>query len=154
MDTSVVLQTRLFLARLDSLDARQRSELWDQVVTRVARMKASRLDYQCRSVADDRITTRMSWENIKTETPANGAQWQVVYHVPREQGLMVTLEARGEVVGNVDPPAVDALFRLFAKVSLELPTTDAVPVPVDYSYETGTLPFPAPLVPEPMRHAA
>lgn len=156
VDTTGVLKTRLFLARLASFDDGQRAQLWDQVVSRVAQMKASQLDYYCGSANDDRVITRLSWENSDAQVAADGAAWQVVYQVPRDDGLIATLEARGRVSAADEPPRVDDLFRLFAKVSLELPTVECLPVssrpvPAD---APQSLPFPAPPAGQPVRSAA
>ena len=158
VDTSGVLRTRLLLARLDSLEPKQRAQLWDDVVQRVAQMRATRLEYVCRVEAQDRITTRLSWENIDSEPASGNAQWQIAYHIPREDGLTATLEASGTHSASQDPPLVDELFRLFAKVGLVLPTQDALP-PLQPETESAvddpaTIRFPAPVVPQPARRAA
>lgn len=156
VDTTGVLKTRLFLARLANIDDQQRSQLWDQVVSRVAQMKASRLDYRCESALDERILTRLSWENSDVDVTADGAAWQVVYQVPREHGLVAKLDARGRVSATDEPPRVDDLFRLFATVSLELPTGEQLATTHAISLDDApvSLPFPTPAAGQPVRSAA
>lgn len=149
-ETSGVLQTRLLMARLDNLDVQQRTQLWDHLVAHASHIKATRLDFYCRSLADDRITTQLSWENRDVEPEALGPSWQVAYHVPRGEWLMATLEAHGHAADGDTVPRMDDLLRLFVKVSLQLPTHDPLPV----REEEPTLRFPVPRVPEPVRHAA
>jgi hypothetical protein len=45
IDTSGVLQTRLLLARIDTIDPRQRLEIWRKVSQRVAQMGGTRLEF-------------------------------------------------------------------------------------------------------------
>lgn len=153
VDTSGVFRTRMLLARLDGLDPKQRAQLWDHVVSRVAQMKATRLNYRCRAKSDNRITTRLSWEASDADVRDRDASWHVEYRVPRENGLVAVLEAQG-FVGDDQPPRMDDLFRLFAKVGLELPTHNEGPPEVVPLEEAATLPFPGVELPLPARQAA
>jgi UDP-GlcNAc:undecaprenyl-phosphate GlcNAc-1-phosphate transferase len=156
VDTSGVLQTRLLLARLDSLDARQRSRLWEHVVERVAQMKGARVEYTCRTSDEYRPISHLSWENLAASDAPGGAQWRVVYEVPRADGLVAEFEASGCVAEPDDPPRMDDLIRLFAKVGLELPARNELPAasPSPQDEDDATILFPAPASPQPLRHAA
>lgn len=148
VSTSGVLQTRLLLARLDGFDARQRSQLWDYVVERMAPMKGARLEYECRSSDDNRVTMRMNWESNDATAPSDAACWEITFHVPRSDGFVATLKASG-LMGEA---RVDDVCRLLARVSVELPTHDVAPAP---AFDVDpTLPFPTPVVPQPVRRAA
>lgn len=147
VDTSGVFRTRMLLARLDSLDPQQRAQLWDHVVARVSQMKGTRLNYRCRAESDQQVTARLDWESSDTEVPTRHSVWRVEYHVPRENGLVATFEARGFTGDEGQPPRMDDLFRLFAKVGLALPAHD------EAAEEPQILTFQAPAV-QPARHAA
>jgi hypothetical protein len=98
----------------------------------------------------------MEWESSDTEVPARNAVWRIEYHVPRENGLVAMFEARGFVGDEGQPPRMDDLFRLFAKVGLELPARDeqtAAPADVDDADENATLAFPTREL-QPVRQAA
>lgn len=157
VESSGLLQTRFLLARVDSLQPQQQAQLWDEVIKRATQMQATRLEYSCRAIQDDRITTRLSWENYGHDPIEHGAQWQIVYRIPREDGLMATWEARGSHRDSQDPPRVDQLLLLFAKVGLALPTNDArLPVQTrsESQNDMPSILFPQPILPESVRHAA
>jgi len=119
-------------------------------------MQATRLDYECRSTSDNRVTARLNWENSDTDVQTVGASWQVEYQIPRADGLIATLEARGYVDGESLPPRMDDLFRLFAKVGLELPThAELADHDIDETADDpSTLRFPVPAAPLPIHKVA
>ncbi|MFO0919546.1 MAG: MraY family glycosyltransferase [Planctomycetaceae bacterium] len=123
-ETSGVLQTRFFLARLENFDADQRARLWDQLVTRVASMGVYRLDYRCRSTEEANHSFQLNWENIAEPVlEDDDSHWQVVYQGRRADGQVAKLKATGKASPSGELPRVDDLLRLFAKVGLELPAS-------------------------------
>ncbi len=126
-ETSGVLQTRFYLARLESLDAEQRAQLWDQLVARAASMGVYRLDYRCRTMHGGQASYQLTWENIvEPVLEDDDSHWQVVYQGRRADGLIANLKAIGKASPSGELPRVDDLLRLFAKVGLELPSSEPV----------------------------
>jgi hypothetical protein len=140
-ETSGVLQTRFLLARLESLDAEQRGQLWDQLVTRVASMGVYRLDYCCRAANHAHVSFQLNWENIAEPVlEDDDSHWQVVYQGRRGDGLIANLKAIGKASPTGELPRVDDVLRLFAKVGLELPACEPIAAPQIHEFPVA-IPF-------------
>lgn len=122
-DTSGVLRTRFLLARIDRFDPRTRLEVWQKVSQRVAEMGGTRLELRCCTADNQSTEMVLDWQGVSEPLASPGSAWQFVYSVPREDGLIATLEAAGESPANAPLQRLDDLFRLFARVCQEMPLT-------------------------------
>lgn len=120
-DTSGVLRTRFLLARIDRFDPRTRLEIWQKVSQRVEEMGGTRLELRCSSVDSGQTEMVLDWQREARAVATSGSAWQFVYSVPREDGMIATLEAEGESSAAAPLQRLDDLFRLFARVCQEMP---------------------------------
>lgn len=157
LDTSGVLQTRLLLARIDTIDPRMRLEIWQKVAQRVAQMGGTRLEFRgyaadgrdlgadllWMAASDDQVAARVDEER-------HSAVWQFEYRVPRTDGAEAALTVSGVSQSLTPLNRLDDLFRLFDRVCREMPlTTEAG------EQNPATLPMlPAPTTAKQLRPAA
>ncbi len=120
-DTSGVLRTRFLLARLDRFDPRSRLEIWQMVSKRVAEMGGTSLELRCSAVDSSETDLVLDWQGTAAPLTTPASAWQFIYSVPREDGLVATLEAAGQSPANAPLQRLDDLFRLFARVCQEMP---------------------------------
>lgn len=111
-DTSGVLRTRLFLARMNPQDDRLASDCWEQVTGQVSRMGAVRLQFVCRQSDRQMEITRLEWESPRTAT-ISGPHWEFSYCVPGEQGIQATLSVSGYAQDRLRGQRLVDLFRIF-----------------------------------------
>lgn len=146
-DTSGVMKTRFLLARLDRFDPRMRLDIWQKVSQRVEQMGGTSLELRCCSADSGNTELVLDWEGNAEPLATAASEWQFIYSVPREDGMIAVLEAEGRSPANAPLQRLDDLFRLFARVCQEMPlVVDEDP--------TSILPMPVRPEPVPARKAA
>jgi UDP-GlcNAc:undecaprenyl-phosphate GlcNAc-1-phosphate transferase len=158
LDTSGVLQTRFLLARMETIDPRQRLEIWRQVSQRVAQMGGTRLEFRGLAADGHNLGADLMWcadadDQIaaRIDRQASGAEWRFEYRVPRSDGQEAALTVSGISPAEAPPNRLDDLFRLFDRVCREMPlTSDLDPSEL----APATLPMSPEFAPQQLRPAA
>lgn len=121
------LRTRLLLARLAPGVMHGQMELWQQMVRHVEKLHGLSLRfYWCDSNTGEELCG-LEWNRDQISLHDPHPTWDLRYAVPRENGLIATLAARGELRPGESSPELYELTEMFSLFCPQFP----VPVAAD-----------------------
>lgn len=121
------LRWRFLLARLVPNVAERRLECWKQMVKRVKRMHGLSLEFTCRQRSTRQVVAGLYWIS-ENEPVTDSPEWELRHTVIRDDGLLATVVARGEMPGAAQPLRLNELLELFAAFSAHCPIDDEIRV--------------------------